>query len=104
MASPGKKRTAKAHPRRKHNFGALDKAVENALDDYFRMLVGYRARRLHKLVFDRVEKKVIEYVLNRTGFNQSRAADLLGLSRSTLRSKIRAHGVSLRGKQPRKKA
>ena len=41
-----------------------------------------------------VEKQLIENALNKTGWNISRAAELLGLSRDTLRYRIPKHGLS----------
>ncbi len=105
MAGSEKKRAAKAQSKirrkSKSTFGKLDKALETALNDYFGMLEGHNTGRLHKLVFDRVEKKLLEYVLKFAEFNQSRAAAVLGLSRSTLRSKIRAHGLTAKKTKPR---
>ncbi len=91
-----RKRATKAPPkaRRKGDFEKLDKALENALKDYFKMLAGYEADHLHKLVFEHIEKKLLKHVLKFAQFNQSRAAAILGLSRSTLRSKIRAYGIA----------
>lgn len=42
---------------------------------------------------DAVERKHIEGVLQQTGGNRSRAARLLGISRSTLHAKIRRYGL-----------
>jgi len=38
-----------------------------------------------------VEKEHIKFVLEETGFNQSKAARILGIDRKTLRSKIREY-------------
>lgn len=104
MTTTAKKRTAKTHrPRRKSNFEKLDKALEAALEDYFKMLAGHNTDHLHKLVFEHVEKKLLEHVLRFTKANQSHAATILGLSRSTLRSKIRLYGVTVK-KAPRPKS
>ncbi len=96
MTPARKKRVTsfRSKPRRKSNFENLDKSLEAALDDYFKLLAGHDTGRLHKLVFEHVEKKLLSYVLRFTEFNQSRAAELLGLSRSTLRSKVRAYGLT----------
>lgn len=103
MTTAGKKkRSAASRPkvRRKSSFEKLDKSLEAALDDYFKLLDGHKAKRLHKLVFERVEKKLLDYVLRRTEFNRSRTAELLGLSRSTLRSKLRAYGLAAKTARP----
>jgi two-component system nitrogen regulation response regulator GlnG len=42
-----------------------------------------------------VEKKLIENVLGKTEGNQLQAAELLGINRNTLRSKIRKLGISI---------
>lgn len=98
MTTARPKRAAPPRPKhlRKSNFENLDKSLEAALDDYFKLLAGHGTGRLHRLVLEHVEKKLLGYVLRLTEFNQSRAAELLGLSRSTLRSKIRAYGLAER--------
>ena len=40
-----------------------------------------------------VEKPLLEVVMARTGHNQSRAAQWLGLNRNTLHKKLRQHGL-----------
>ena len=49
---------------------------------------------LHELISERVERPLIQAVLEWSGGNQSRAAELLGLHRNTLRTKLRALGVT----------
>ncbi|MBI5016999.1 MAG: hypothetical protein HZB55_16130 [Deltaproteobacteria bacterium] len=49
--------------------------------------------RLHELVWERVERPLLTAVLEWTGGNQTRAAQILGLHRNTLRAKIRALGI-----------
>jgi len=45
-------------------------------------------RDLHRLLLSRIEKPLIETVLEHTGGNQLRAAALLGINRNTLRKKL----------------
>jgi len=48
---------------------------------------------LHALVLERVERPLLLAVLEWTGGNQTRAAEVLGIHRNTLRAKIRALGI-----------
>src|SRR5437588_1940067 len=43
-----------------------------------------------------LERDLLTYLLNRTGGNQARSARILGISRLSLRSKIRSHGLVIR--------
>ncbi len=48
---------------------------------------------LHDLVWERVERPLFKAVLERTGGNQSHAADMLGIHRNTLRTKLKSLGL-----------
>lgn len=48
---------------------------------------------LHHLILNEVERPLIETVLDHTGGNQSRAAGILGITRSTLRNRIKRYGL-----------
>ena len=54
---------------------------------------------LHAAVVAAVERPLIELVLERTGGNQLRAADLLGINRNTLRKKITELGIPIRARR-----
>jgi len=49
---------------------------------------------LHQLLLSEVEPPLIEEVLRQTDGNQSRAARILGITRNTLRSKIRRYEIN----------
>lgn len=66
----------------------LSECVRTALRFYFQNLDGHEVNGLYRLVNDEVERPLFEYVLVYTGGNQTRAARILGISRSTLRKKI----------------
>lgn len=68
--------------------------VKQALELYFQQLKGHDAADLYNMVISEVEKPLLEAVLDYCGYNQSKAAKALGLSRSTLRKKLDQHGLS----------
>jgi two-component system, NtrC family, nitrogen regulation response regulator GlnG len=51
---------------------------------------------LHALAVSWIEKPLIELVLERTGGNQVKSAEILGINRNTLRKKISALGIPIR--------
>lgn len=63
------------------------------LDGYFSDLDGHKPGNLYDLVLDEVELPLLETVLRHTRGNQSKAAQILGLNRATLRKKLRKHGL-----------
>lgn len=68
------------------------KYVRKAVDDYFKDLDGENPScAVYDMVMNCVEKPLIEAVLQHAGGNQTRAAELLGLNRNTLRKKILQH-------------
>lgn len=46
---------------------------------------------LHALIMDEAERALVRAVLEHTAGNQSRAADILGITRTTLRNRIRRY-------------
>ncbi len=71
----------------------LSEHVRMALRNYFARLDGHEATDLYAMVISEVEKPLIETVLEQCGHNQSKAAQVLGLSRGTLRKKMIQHGI-----------
>lgn len=68
--------------------------VRQAVGDYFTDLDGEEPScAVYDMVIGCVEKPLIETVLHHAGGNQTRAAELLGLNRNTLRKKIQAHKI-----------
>ena len=74
-----------------HKRGAelLRGCVRQAVEDYFRRPDGHDASGLLKLVVAEVELPLCEAVLAHAGENRSRAANILGINRGTLRNKTR---------------
>jgi Fis family transcriptional regulator len=68
--------------------------AEQALDSYFASLNGHAPGHLYELVMSEVEEPLFRAVLDYAEGNQSRAADILGINRGTLRKKLRHYGIS----------
>lgn len=71
----------------------LRECVRESLDAYLGELDGVEPNELFRLVMEQVEPPMIEAVLARTRGNQSRAAQMLGINRGTLRKKIKLYGL-----------
>jgi Fis family transcriptional regulator, factor for inversion stimulation protein len=65
-----------------------------ALDTYFTNLNGDHPCHLYQLVLREVEEPLFRAVLDYVAGNQSRAAEVLGLNRGTLRKKLREYGLT----------
>jgi two-component system nitrogen regulation response regulator GlnG len=48
------------------------------------------------MVLDQVERPLIRLILEKTRWNQVKAADILGINRNTLRKKIHELGIELK--------
>ena len=66
----------------------LADAVKESLDDYFTHLDGQPPHAIYDMVLGCVEKPMLEFILHKVGGNQSKAAEVLGLNRNTLRKKM----------------
>ena len=69
----------------------LREQVDKTLRHYFEHLGDYVPCNLYKFVLGEVEPPLLQIVLEHTGGNQSRAAEILGLDRGTLRKKLREY-------------
>ena len=71
----------------------LASCVRQVLGQYFRDLDGETPSGIYDMVLHCVEKPVLELILNQADGNQSRAAEMLGINRNTLRKKMSQHGI-----------
>jgi len=71
----------------------LRESVREALAHYFARLDGHAASGLFDLVFSEVESVLLEVVLDHSDGNLSRAANMLGINRATLRKKLKRYGL-----------
>lgn len=72
---------------------ALKDCVRQALMDYFRQVDGEEVSNLYEMVLAEVEAPLLEVVLEMTRSNQSRAAQMLGVNRGTLRKKLKQYNL-----------
>lgn len=71
----------------------LRESVERALENYFAHLDGQPVNNLYDMVLSEIEIPLLETVMGNTRGNQSKAARLLGISRGTLRKKLKKYGI-----------
>lgn len=76
-----------------HKNQPLHDSVRQALENYFLQLKGQVPNNLYEMVLAEVEMPLMEAVMAYTKENQSRAAILLGISRGTLRKKLKIYGM-----------
>lgn len=62
--------------------------VEQSVRRFLHDMGGHQAENLMELVLEEVERPLLREVLQWTGGNQSQAANVLGISRGTLRRKL----------------
>ena len=95
MSSAGHKSIDRARaPLRAH--------VRESLMEYFEALNGHDPAGLYDIVVGEVEHPLFEVVLKRVDGNLSRAAQMLGINRTTLRTKLRKHGLAKEPKPARR--
>nr|WP_300307957.1 DNA-binding transcriptional regulator Fis [Halomonas sp.] len=71
----------------------LREAVFSAMQRYFDHLDGGTVTDLHAMVMAEVEAPLLSSVLEYTHGNQTRAAEMLGLNRGTLRKKLKHYNL-----------
>ena len=67
--------------------------VERALHNYFTRLEGADVTDVYNLVLSEVEAPLLETVMNYVKGNQTKASELLGLNRGTLRKKLKQYDL-----------
>ncbi|WP_084182785.1 helix-turn-helix domain-containing protein [Nevskia soli] len=75
---------------------ALCHSVADCLDEYFSTLNGHAPKDLYETILGQVEPPLLRATLRYCDGNQSRAADLLGLNRATLRKKLSQYKIAAR--------
>jgi Fis family transcriptional regulator, factor for inversion stimulation protein len=80
-------------PRRDERDSELSACVRKMMKQYFNDLDGEHATSIYEMVIANVERPLLEVVMHHAEGNQTRAAELLGLNRNTLRKKLTQHGI-----------
>ena len=68
-------------------------SVEKALHNYFAHLEGAAVTDVYTLVLSEVEAPLLESVMNYVKGNQTKASEMLGLNRGTLRKKLKQYDL-----------
>ena len=66
----------------------LSECVKRSIERYFKDMDGEKPTSIYEMVLKNIEKPMIETVLGKAAGNQSRAAQMLGVTRNTLRKKM----------------
>ena len=77
----------------KKEISQLSHAVKHSIRRYLFELDGTQPNDLYDLVLKQIEQPLLEAILEHTKGNQSRAAQMLGLNRGTLRKKLRTYNL-----------
>jgi Fis family transcriptional regulator len=71
----------------------LANSVKLSLEQYFRDLDGQPPHAVYDMVLGCVEKPLLEHIMQHASGNQSKAAEILGLNRNTLRKKLQQYNI-----------
>lgn len=71
----------------------LRACVGTVLNEYFAQVDHDMVKDLYEMVLSEVEAPLLEVVMQHARSNQSRAAEMLGLNRGTLRKKLRQYDM-----------
>jgi len=72
-------------------YNALQNSVRETLERYLTDLGDTQPNGMYDMVIHCVERPVLQIAMQRAGDNQSKAADMLGMTRNTLRKKLLSH-------------
>ncbi|MFQ5442225.1 MAG: sigma-54-dependent transcriptional regulator [Thermodesulfobacteriota bacterium] len=83
-------------PIRKKKRGSLEDMITSKLRPFIEKTARQGNQELYDLIIPFMEKPLISLVLEKTGGNQVRAAEILGINRNTLRKKIKSLKIDLK--------
>jgi len=79
--------------RRERRKQPIRRSVTSAIELYLNDLDGYEVNDLYHVVLSEVEPAILDVVMNYVEGNQTEAAEMLGVSRGTLRKKLKLYGL-----------
>ena len=79
----------------------LEKWLDKSIRQYVSAMDESNSGHLHELIMEGIEKPLVEIVLKETSGNQTRAANILGINRNTLRKKIAEYDIKCNDKTSR---
>ncbi len=71
----------------------LKQSVETSMDEFFAHLDGQPVTNLYEMVLSEVEAPLLDVVMRYAKDNQTKASEILGLNRGTLRKKLKQYDL-----------
>ena len=71
----------------------LKQVVKETLRNYFANIGGERPVDFYSILLEEIERPLLEVLINHTHYNQVKMAHILGISRGTLRKKLKQYGM-----------
>ena len=79
--------------RRERRKQPIRRSVTSALELYLDDMSGHEVTDLYHVVISEVEPAILAVVMKHVDGNQTEAAEMLGVSRGTLRKKLKLYGL-----------
>ena len=79
--------------RRERRKQPIRRSVTSALELYLDDMSGHEVTDLYHVVLSEVEPAILDVVMKHVDGNQTDAAEMLGVSRGTLRKKLKLYGL-----------
>lgn len=71
----------------------LKQVVKDTLRNYFSNIGNEQPIDFYSIFMEEIERPLLEVLINYTHYNQVRMANILGISRGTLRKKLKQYGL-----------
>lgn len=71
----------------------LRQAVKDTLRNYFTNIGSEQPVDFYSILLEEIERPLLETLINHTHYNQVKMAQILGISRGTLRKKLKQYGM-----------